>query len=114
MFIHPYIIPGIRSPKKNKITFKDIEDVIADQTEFEWKRLIGKSRKREIVMMRHVICYVIYNQDEKVRPSLKEIGEWLGGRDHTTVLNSIGVVNDLKDTQYQLVNDYIDLFQRYL
>lgn len=46
----------------------------------------GASRRRNIIKPRHHVVYAI--RIERPEVSLLQIGRWLGGRDHTTVLNS--------------------------
>ncbi|MGI2298977.1 chromosomal replication initiator protein DnaA [Candidatus Cardinium hertigii] len=61
--------------------------------------LKGKSRKKELVMARQTAMHLI---KKYTTHSLKTIGAYFGGRDHTTVIHAVGVINDLldKDTQY--------------
>ncbi len=53
--------------------------------------VISNSRKREYAEARHIICDILYYD---LKCTLKEIGDLLGGRDHTTVLNSINKIKD--------------------
>lgn len=48
--------------------------------------LRGDSRKVEVVCLRHYLMAIL---KENTLLSLKEIGELLGGRDHSTVINGI-------------------------
>jgi chromosomal replication initiation ATPase DnaA len=69
-------------------------------------QVIGKSRMREIAMARHLFCYMARLH---TNASLLAIGEFLSGRDHATVLNSVKVSNDMIDTDYgvfvEMVNE---------
>lgn len=56
----------------------------------------GKSRRREHVIPRHIVCalmkrYTVY--------TLQQIGELLGGRDHATVHNSLKAHENLMFTE---------------
>jgi chromosomal replication initiation ATPase DnaA len=51
-----------------------------------------RSRKREIVEPRHLMCYFLR---EKYRFSWKLIGKIIGGRDHSSCINSYNRVVDL-------------------
>ena len=51
--------------------------------------VISNSRKREYSEARHIICDMLYHD---MHLTQKEIGELLGGRDHTTVINSINAI----------------------
>ena len=61
-----------------------------------------RSRKREIVELRQIFMWLIKN---KTTISLKKIGRQCGGRDHSTVINACGVVNDLADTNKKYRED---------
>ena len=47
------------------------------------QKLIGRSRNKEIVVPRQVAMYLLR---EETDASLPQIGDLLGGRDHTTVM----------------------------
>lgn len=55
--------------------------------------VVGNSRKKNIAMCRHVIMYIMR---EHHKMPLKDIGNFLGNRDHATVLNGIEKVKTLK------------------
>lgn len=66
--------------------------------------VVSKSRKREHLECRMICCYV---SKIKTTATLKEIGAANGGRDHTTVINSISVFKDLMDSKNQgLMNSW--------
>ena len=52
--------------------------------------LIGRSRTEKVCRARHVAAWMLRREDGF---RLGEIGEMLGGRDHTTVLNAIRVID---------------------
>lgn len=57
-------------------------------------QLTQKIRIREITELRSIFCFLARN----MRYSLKTIGEYLNGRDHTTVIHSINTFKDLIET----------------
>ena len=61
----------------------------------ERKSMQAKTRIRHIVEARQTAIYLI---KKHTNMSLAEIGKIFGGRDHTTAIHSIQVVNDLCDT----------------
>ena len=71
--------------------------------------LKNKIRIREITELRSIFCYLARN----MRYSLKTIGEYLNGRDHTTVIHSVNSFKDLIETcgtfreKYYRVLDHI-------
>lgn len=71
--------------------------------------LKNKCRIREITELRCIFCYLARN----MKYSLKTVGEYLNGRDHTTVIHSVNTFKDLIETcgtfreKYYRVLDHI-------
>lgn len=75
----------------------------------EW--LQTKSRKREIVICRQVFMYLMKNKDT----TLRNIGNYCGGKDHSTVIAALNTVGDLMDTDRKFretMKKIIELFNR--
>jgi chromosomal replication initiation ATPase DnaA len=51
--------------------------------------VISNSRKREYCEARHIICDMLYHD---LQLTQIEVGKLLGGRDHTTVINSLSKI----------------------
>ena len=82
------ILPISRSEKK-KVTINDIAADIAEHFQIGLEEIRGKSRSKQFVEPRHLICYLT---KQYTQLSLKEIGYYLGGRDHTSVLHAINKI----------------------
>ena len=88
-----------------------ISEAIEKVSGVDFSMLAHKTRKHSVVYARHIYCF---QMRDKTNLSLKEIGQTLGGRDHTTVVNSVRVyhnLNETDDTFYQLalkIEDEID------
>jgi chromosomal replication initiation ATPase DnaA len=61
----------------------------------------------DIATARHLFCYIAYENGY----NLSEIGRFLSYRDHTTIINSIKVVNNMKDTQDALYERFVTLLR---
>ncbi len=72
--------------KRRLITLPRILDTVARFYSVAEKDLRGKGRTKDIVLPRHVAMYVMREETDR---SLADIGQALGGRDHTTVLHGI-------------------------
>jgi len=70
----------------NQIKADEILQVVCDYFGFEVKAIVGKRRTKDICLCRFVAIWILRNN---TKMSLKEIGEKLGGRDHTTVIHSV-------------------------
>ena len=67
------------------ISLKDILRAVASFYKVEEKSILEKNRKQEIVKPRQVLMYILR---EYFDYSLSNIGQKLGGRDHTTVIHA--------------------------
>lgn len=73
-------------------------------------RLRAKSRSRPNVEARQIAAYFMR---QKTRLGLREIGEMLGGRDHTTAIHSINTAKDLIQTDERF-RENVDKINRLL
>jgi chromosomal replication initiation ATPase DnaA len=97
--MNPYVIPGILMPKGTH-TMDSIIEAICDHYKITKSRMIGKSRKRELVIARHLFFYF---SRTILRKTLFDIGLFAGGRDHTTVLHGCQTISDLIKTDDKVV-----------
>ncbi|RYF58412.1 MAG: chromosomal replication initiator protein DnaA, partial [Cytophagaceae bacterium] len=77
---------------EKEINIDTVQELVADFYNTTIADLKSKSRKREIVYPRQVAMYLA---KELTELSLKSIGYHFGGRDHSTVIHAIQLVNDL-------------------
>ncbi len=68
--------------------------------------LHSKKRTRSITRPRQLAMTLAR---ELTGHSLPEIGESFGGRDHTTVINACKKINELKETDSRMADDYTSL-----
>ena len=76
------------------VTIEQVIQAAATFYHVSSKEITGRSRRKEIVRPRHVAMYLARQETEA---SLPEIGEALGGRDHTTVLYGIQKIEGLSE-----------------
>ena len=88
-------IQSIVQDVEGEVSIDYIQKLIADYFDVEHDQLKAKVRKKEIVIARQVAMYFV---KEYTNHSLKAIGSYFGGRDHSTVIHSIQSVNDMMDT----------------
>ena len=85
---------SIGSNESGIITVETIQKVVSDYYNISVSELKSESRKKTLAVPRHIAIYLSRLLTEY---SLTEIGEEFGGRDHTTVMNSISKIeNQLK------------------
>lgn len=101
----PYIIPGLKGVKipakyfamSYNIRSENVVELVCEMYGVSYDQLKHKTRARNIVEARHVLSWVLV---KKMGLTLSEVGRtFLGGRDHTTVINSIERFNNIYDTE---------------
>jgi chromosomal replication initiator protein len=80
------LINVITPPKKRGVSAKKIIEIVSDFYNVSPEDLLKQSRKKEYVNPRQIAMYIIRKELETSLPS---IGEFFGGRDHTTVIHAI-------------------------
>jgi len=68
-----------------EITIEDVIRRVSEITSINEKDIVGQSRKKELVEARQITAYL---SREILGASLSNIGMYLGGRDHTTILHA--------------------------
>jgi chromosomal replication initiator protein len=79
-------------PQRNTFEPTHVVKVVAAAFGITTEKLMGRDRSREAALPRQVVMYLL-RQEANV--SLPQIGEALGGRDHTTVIYACEKVADL-------------------
>lgn len=82
--------------KVNKeVTIDGIQELVSERFEIPIDHLNGKSRKRQVVIARQLSMYL---SKKYTKNSLKAIGSFFGGKDHSTVIYSCNAIKDMLDT----------------
>ncbi|HXW86191.1 MAG TPA: chromosomal replication initiator protein DnaA [Candidatus Bathyarchaeia archaeon] len=68
------------------VEFQQILSVLKKYYSYELTQLCSKDRDKDTVFVRHVAMYLMKKLTNK---SFREIGDFLGGRDHTTVMHAL-------------------------
>jgi len=78
-----------------EISMEFIQKLVCEYFEVPIEMVKSKTRKREIVQARQISMYLAKSH---TKTSLKSIGAFFGGRDHSTVIYACQTVEDLIDT----------------
>ncbi len=81
-------------PQRNTFEPSRVVDVVARVFGISSEKLLGRNRTREVALPRQVVMYLL-RQEGNV--SLPQIGELVGGRDHTTVIYACEKVADMME-----------------
>lgn len=89
-----YAIPGLKDkrvkPNTEKLEF--ILNEVAKRVGVEVEDVLGFRRFRELPLARHIFCKLARLNTSA---TLFEIAQFLGKRDHTTIIYSVQTCNDL-------------------
>ncbi|HEY9560358.1 MAG TPA: chromosomal replication initiator protein DnaA [Anseongella sp.] len=92
-----------------EISIEYIQKLVCDYFEIPVDAVKSKSRKREIVQARQISMYLAKSH---TKASLKSIGQFFGGRDHSTVIYACQTVDDLIDTDKKFKSWVQDIQKR--
>ncbi len=102
------ILASIIGVKKRVTSIKKIAESVAEFYNITVDDLLKQSRKKEFVKPRQIAMYLIRKELDNSFPS---IGEFFGGRDHTTVMHAVEKVENMiseKDNFKQEVDLILD------
>lgn len=95
---------------QREISMEYIQDLVCEYFEVPVEMVKSKMRKREIVQARQISMYLAKSY---TKSSLKTIGNFFGGRDHSTVIYACQTVQDLIDTDKKF-KSYVQDIQKKL
>ena len=90
------------------VSISNIQKTVADYYGLQVKDLLSKRRSRSVARPRQVAMAL---SKELTNHSLPEIGDMFGGRDHTTVLHACRKINELKESDADIREDYKNLLR---
>lgn len=88
--------------REGKITSKQLLKAVAHHFDIEVSDLIGKKRIKELVYPRHLAMYLL---KERLNHSYPQIGDELGGKDHTTVMHGVRKIEEQLKTNQEIEAD---------
>jgi chromosomal replication initiator protein len=99
----------INLPRTGSITAKSIINTVAEYFSVEIEDIAGSCRKKELVMPRQIIMYLMR---EELKSSFPNIGTELGGRDHTTAMHAHSKIKNHLLEDEKLKQDVTHLRQK--
>jgi chromosomal replication initiator protein len=97
-------LDSLSGPRRPQLTPQSIISSVAKYFSVSTDDLAGKSRDKAIVTPRQIAMYLVR---EETNSSLEQIGQLLGGRDHTTVMHGWDKISDAVQEDHQLRNDVL-------
>lgn len=90
------------------VTIENIQKVVAEYYKIKVADLLSKRRTRSVARPRQVAMTLA---KELTNHSLPEIGDAFGGRDHTTVLHAYRKIQELKESDTDIAEDFTNLMR---
>jgi chromosomal replication initiator protein len=92
-------------PRRKEVHPEDVVRAVADVFGVTIDRIMGRDRSRDVALPRQVVMYLLRSENI----SLPQIGDVLGGRDHTTVMYACDKVADLLERDDRLRRQVIEV-----
>jgi chromosomal replication initiator protein len=93
-------------PRRSEVQPNEVVRKVADAFGVAMERMLGRDRSREVALPRQIAMYLLR---EEANISLPQIGEALGGRDHTTVMYGCDKIGELLEEDDRLRRRVIDI-----
>jgi chromosomal replication initiator protein len=96
-------------PQRQNVVPEKIIELVAREWQTTVEALLGRDRSQKIAEPRQVAMYLLRKETDS---SLPQIGEVLGGRDHTTVMYAIQKISNQIETKADLRKRVINVKQQ--
>lgn len=90
------------------VTIENIQKTVAEYYKIKLSDLLSKRRTRSLARPRQIAMAL---SKELTNHSLPEIGDAFGGRDHTTVLHAFRKIQELKESDSDIAEDFLNLLR---
>lgn len=97
-------LDSLSGPRQAQLTPQSIIATVAKYFSLSLEDMKGKSRDKGIVVPRQIAMYLVR---EETSASLQQIGQLLGGRDHTTIMHGWDKISAAIQEDHQLRNDVL-------
>ncbi len=95
-------------PRRDDIQPKAVVDIVARNFNLPVDRLLSPERSKDVALPRQIAMYILRESNL----TLPQIGEALGGRDHTTVMYACDKIADLLERDDQLRKQVVQIRQQ--
>jgi chromosomal replication initiator protein len=93
-------------PRRKEVKPDHVINTVADAYNVAPDRMLGRDRSRQVALPRQIAMYLMR---EEGKISLPQIGEALGGRDHTTVMYGCDKIADLLERDDKIRREVIEI-----
>ncbi|MBI3887504.1 hypothetical protein HY310_00355 [Candidatus Microgenomates bacterium] len=95
----------LKIPIKNPSSHLDarvVLETVCNYYTLPMKLIKGEKRDKSIALPRQIIMYLL---KKKTRMTLDEIGDYLGGRDHTTIMHGVEKIENMLESDNMIASD---------
>jgi len=106
------VLKDILNPAENIIYIENIQKILCKYYNIKFSELKSKTRSRHIALPRQIGMFIARKLTDK---SLVQIGQYFGGKDHTTVMHACEKIDALLETDFELrhnINKLIEMIKR--
>lgn len=97
------VLAGVlEQPHQKSVDSKSIMSVVGSYYTLTQEELCGKSRKKEIVQPRQIAMYLLRKENNASFPT---IGEYFGGRDHTTAMHACDKIEKMLEHDEDMLRE---------
>lgn len=93
-------------PRRTEVQADEVVRTVAEKFGVPVDQMLGRGRSRKVALPRQIAMYLLR---EESNISLPQIGETLGGRDHTTVMYGCDKIADLLERDDRLRRQVIEI-----
>jgi len=93
-------------PRRSDLKPSEVVRSVADAFGVPIERMLGRDRSQEVALPRQIAMYLLR---EESHISLPQIGQVLGGRDHTTIMYGCEKINDLIERDDRLRRRVVEI-----
>lgn len=93
-------------PRQRQLQPNQIIHLVAHSFGITTDNILGRDRSRQIALPRQVAMYLMR---EEANISLPQIGEALGGRDHTTIMYGCDKITDMMERDHRFRRQVLDI-----
>lgn len=97
------VLSNIVQEIETEVNIDYLQKAVAEHYNVPLESIKSKTRKKAIVIARHVAMYLA---KQYTKHSLKSIGQYCGGRDHSTVIHALQTVKDMLETVPQFKTSF--------
>ena len=93
-------VPTVNNIRLDNNSRKEqVMNIVTQHFGISKETLVSKTRKREILYPRQIVAYLLHTTTTL---TYFEISLFLGGKEHTTALHSVGTIKDLMDSDEKI------------